>query len=76
MKKLNVTASSDLKGVADNITRLLLGNPKSALSQLNRLLPLEGLDFSTVGPTEYNELYSKVYKGIFDVLKKIKFYTE
>jgi len=61
--KLN-ESSSNVNGVADAMTRAIMGEKRIAISQLEKLLPLE---YSTFGDIKD---YNKVYGILFNDIKK------
>jgi len=62
--------SKDMKVVADAMTRLLLGNKKTALFQLNHFID-ELPKIEPLSNEDYNSLYYDTYKKMIIAVKSI-----
>jgi len=64
-------SDSELKQMADNITRLFIGDPKIAASRLQKIATSRsGKEATWDHPKGYNDMFDVVFKHIVDGLTK------
>ena len=59
---------SELSYVADNMARLIMGDQKVALRNLNKMPYL--VDFGSMKKQDYNKIYGQLYKEINAAIEK------
>ncbi len=74
MKKVKISHKAKIesgsKEVADVMARLIMGSTKTALKQLERVLPLDTPNLAGMEPKEYNRRYQELFNTIDKAINK------